>query len=81
MSCDIRINPADVNCDGNKVKPADEEQPVQLTEQEEANKLGVTFQKFQSMKAYAAQLHQSDKRMKTATIRRKVCEKFKVKLV
>jgi hypothetical protein len=46
----------------------------------EADKLGITPEKLLAMKNYAKQLMRSDPRMKTPTVRRKVCQKFKIKL-
>ncbi len=71
MSCNIKYE--------DQVNKA--ERPEKLTEQQEADKLGVTVSKVQAMKAYAAQLVRSDKKMKASTIRMKVCKKFNIKLV
>lgn len=47
----------------------------------EAEKMGITPAKLNAMKEYAALLRRTDKRMKQSAIKKKICEKFKVKLV
>jgi hypothetical protein len=50
-------------------------------EEKEAEKLGVTLAKFKAMQEYAAQLVRQEPRMKKSRVRRKVAEKFNLKLV
>lgn len=60
--------------------PAAEAQPkseLEIT----AAKMGITPAKLKSMREYATFLRRSDRRMKESTIRRKICEKYKIKLV
>lgn len=62
-----------------------EKKESKLTPQQEltiaAESIGVTPAKLKAMREYAGLLRQQDKRIKESTIRRKICEKFKVKLV
>lgn len=46
-----------------------------------AETLGITPAKLHSMREYAKILRQSDRRMKESTIRKKILEKYKIKLV
>lgn len=48
---------------------------------ETAEKLGVTPAKLDAMRKYAAFLRNSDRRIKEATVRKRILEKFKIKLV
>ena len=59
-----------------------QEQPQPKTELEQtAENLGITPAKLKSMREYAMILRRSDSRMKPSTIRRKILEKYKIKLV
>lgn len=57
------------------------ETPQPKTELEQtAESLGITPAKLKSMREYAVILRKSDKRMKESTIRKKILEKYKIKL-
>lgn len=47
----------------------------------EAARIGVTPAKLSAMRSYASLLRTQDSKMKESTIRKRVCIKFKVKLV
>lgn len=46
-----------------------------------AESMGITPAKLKAMREYAANLVKQDKKMKQSTVRKKVLEKFKIKLV
>lgn len=55
-----------------------EDQPELI---KQAESMGITPAKLKAMKDYAAILVKQDKRIKPSTVRKKVLEKFKIKLV
>ena len=79
-SCNINAFPSMTDCEGNLVKKQ-EASTVKTIEEQNAEILGVTPAKLQAMKEYAALLRRMDSKIKKSTVRRKVCEKFKIKLV
>lgn len=72
------MNERNLSCD--LLMPVEKPQPK--TELEEtAERLGISPAKLKSMREYAINLRKSDRRMKMSTIRKKVLEKYKIKLV
>lgn len=58
------------------------EKPPPKTELEQtAENMGITPAKLKSMREYAKLLRFHDKRMKPSTIRKKILEKYKIRLV
>lgn len=73
-ACDLEFKPPTVT------EGAAELAPKRETPEQEAARLGVTVAKLTAMKSYAALLVKLDKRIKPSTVRKKVAEKFKIKL-
>lgn len=72
-SCDVTGNFKSEVKDQPPVVPKTE---IELT----AEKIGVTPAKLKAMREYAALLRKGDNKIKEVTIRKRICEKFKVKV-
>lgn len=76
--CEIAMTPENAEVFAEAIgAPKPEMTELELT----AQNLGITPAKLKSMREYAMILRKSDRRIKPSTIRKKILEKYKIKLV
>ena len=78
QSCDLEMTPENAELFAEAIGASKPEMTeIELT----AQNLGITPAKLKSMREHAMILRRSDSRIKPSTIRKKILEKYKIKLV